>query len=466
MTDLTAELARRAMALERDDLPDDVTEICRQCVLDWLGVTLAGSGEDAARLLFDELASDNLASDKLASDNLASDEPAPAPPTGGVTVVGRRERLPLHDAVMVNGTASHALDYDDVNLAMFGHPSVALLAALLGLAERERLSGSAVLVAFAAGYEAECRVARSLGGEHYGRGFHTTATVGAFGAALACCRLLGLDPLAAEMAVGIAATQAAGLKSMFGTMSKPLHAGRACAVGVLSARLAARGFTAAGGAIETTQGFAETHSASFDPALGLADPPGGWYLRSNLFKYHAACYMTHSSIEGLRRLRDAEAIDPHDVERVTVHADGEQMRMCAIPEPTTGLEVKFSLRHTAALALAGADTAAIATFADDRVGDPTLVALRDRVDVVADRADAGPTPVEVHLRDGRVLRAAHDVAVPEGDLALQGRRLAEKFTSLAAPVVGDDACRELAKVASEIDRLAHLDELLAATVPR
>jgi 2-methylcitrate dehydratase PrpD len=445
---LSGEIAERAVALTFAELPHDVAEIARQCFLDWLGVTLAGAQEDVSRIVREEL---------LDSGSAAG--------ARGATVVGRTERLSIHDAALVNGTASHALDYDDVNESMYGHPSVPILAGLLALAEWEAAPGEEVLCAFAAGYEAECRIARALGGEHYQRGFHATGTIGTFGAAVACARLLGADASVTEMAIGLAAAQASGIKSMFGTMAKPFHAGLASSGGLLAARLAVRGFRAAAGAIETLQGFAETHSASFEPARGAVDPPGGWYLRSNLFKYHAACFQTHSAIEGFRRLRAEEGFAAGDVVSATVHAEPAQLRMCAIAEPTTGLEVKFSLRHTGALALAGVDTAAIDTFSDEIAGDAALVALRRRIDVVVDRRGGGPTPVEVVLADGRTLSFVHDVSAPETDIAEQGRRLRDKFDALSTPVIGADAAGRLAKL---VDGLAELDDvaaLLSATRP-
>src|SRR5215468_7288011 len=247
MTSFTADVATRVAKLEFDDIPADVVELVRQCTLDWFGVALAGSREPAAEIVL-----------------AAALEEAPSIADGGVTVVGRADRLPASMAALVNGTASHALDYDDVNAAMNGHPTVPVLGALLALAETRPTAGRDLVCAFVAGYEAENRVGRALGSAPYQRGFHATGTLGTLGAAAACARLLGLDVDTTAVALGLAATQAAGLKSMFGTMSKPLHAGKACANGLLAARLADRGFTAHPAAIETDQGFAEVSGGRRD----------------------------------------------------------------------------------------------------------------------------------------------------------------------------------------------------------
>ena len=233
------------------------------------------------------------------------------------TIVGHAARLPVLSAALVNGSASHALDFDDVNLAMTGHPSVTILPGLLALAEQRGSSGAEVLTAFVAGYELQCRIGPVIAPGHYdGLGFHTTGTIGSFGAAAACARLLGLDSEKFAMALGIVGTQAAGLKSLFGTMCKPLHAGKASYHGVLSAKLAARGFTARPDVLECAQGFARTRGPDFNPERAMQAPPGGWYICDDLFKCHAACYLTHAPIETARKLREQYGVKPEQVEKI------------------------------------------------------------------------------------------------------------------------------------------------------
>jgi 2-methylcitrate dehydratase PrpD len=263
--DLTRVLAGKAAALAYDDLPALARELARQCVLDYLGVALAGAGDELVRLLLDELA-----------------EVGGAPQA---SVIGHEGRLPALSAALVNGAAGHALDYDDVNMAMPGHPSVAILPGLLALAELRRSSGREVITAFVAGYETACRIGMALSPGHYNLGFHSTGTIGSFGAAAACARLLGRDADATAIALGIAGTQAAGLKSQFGTMCKPFHAGKAAQNGLLAARLAARGFTSRDDIIECVQGFAPAHGPDFSPEAALATPEAGLHLFANLFKY-------------------------------------------------------------------------------------------------------------------------------------------------------------------------------------
>ena len=185
-TDLTRVLAAQASALSYQDLPAPAREIARQCVLDYLGVALAGAGDPLVRILLDELAE-------------AGGSPQ-------ASIIGHPTRLPALSAALVNGAAAHALDYDDVHMAMPGHPSVAILPGLLALAEVKGSSGREVITAFVAGYETACRIGATLKPGHYNLGFHSTGTVGCFGAAAACARLLGLDAEATAAALGIAGT--------------------------------------------------------------------------------------------------------------------------------------------------------------------------------------------------------------------------------------------------------------------
>jgi 2-methylcitrate dehydratase PrpD len=439
-TNLTRALAERARAVTYDELPEPVRELARQCVLDYLGVGLAGADDPLVRILLDD-----------------------ATEAGGLpqaAVIGHRDRLPMLAAALVNGSIAHALDYDDVNLAMPGHPSVAILPALLALAEDRGASGKAVIAAFVAGYETCCRIGMALRPGHYTRGFHATGTVGAFGAAAACAHLLGLDAEATGRALGIAGTQSAGLKSQFGTMCKPFHAGKAAQNGLLAARLAARGFSSRPDLIECTQGFAAAYAPDFSPEKALAEPKRGLHIFSNLFKYHAACYMTHAPIECGRQVREQLGAAPTDIAAIALKLHHATDRVCNIPAPTDGLEAKFSLRQTVAMALAGLDTASLGAYSVATATDPALVALRERVDLDfrADFPEAG-AEIEVQLKDGRTASATFDAGIPNADIADQGRRLAAKFDALAAPVVGAARARELREMVAGLDELRDVGEM-------
>src|SRR5580704_16841037 len=357
--DLTKTLAAQASAVTYDDLPEPVRVLARQCVLDYFGVALAGADDPLAAILLDELA-----------------EAGGAPQA---SVIGHTARLPALSAALVNGAIGHALDYDDVNLSMPGHPSVTILPGLIALGEQRRSSGREVVAAFVAGYEIACRIGMALRPGHYDRGFHATGTIGALGAAAACAHLLGLDADATARAIGIAGTQAAGLKSQFGTMCKPFHAGKASHNGLLAARLAARGFSSRPDLVECQQGFALTHGPDVAPEAALADPSNRFHIFANLFKYHAACYLTHGPIECARSFREHGDFAPEQVARIVMKLDRSTDRVCNIPAPTDGLEAKFSLRQTVAMALSGVDTASLAAYSATTATDPELVRLREKL---------------------------------------------------------------------------------------
>jgi 2-methylcitrate dehydratase PrpD len=438
--ELTRALAARASALSHDELPDNVRALARQCVLDYIGVGLAGADDPLVLILLDELS-------EPGADTQAS-------------VIGHPIGLPVLSAALVNGAAGHALDYDDVNLAMPGHPSVAILPGLMALAERRRSSGREVIAAFVAGYETACRIGMAMRPGHYGRGFHATATVGCFGAAAACARLLGLDADKTAQALGIAGTQAAGLKSQFGTMCKPFHAGKASQNGLLAALLAARGFSSRPDLVECEQGFALTHSPDFQPEAALAEPRDGFHILANLFKYHAACYMTHGPIECGRQLRERHGVSPDDIAAIALSVHRGSDRICNIPAPTDGLQAKFSLRQTVAMALSGVDTASLGAYSAATATDPALVALRQRVAFdFRDDCPEAAAELSVTLRDGKVLRASHDAGIPSADITAQGERLAAKFDALAAPVLGEARARESRQAIDRLDALSDAGEV-------
>lgn len=402
----------------------------RHCLMDWIGVTVAGAHDPLVAILLDEALADG--------------------GTGDNPVVGLSACLRPSDAVLVNGAAGHALDFDDVNRTMHGHPTVAVLPAVLTAAAVDGRTLEDALRSFVIGYEVACRVGDMTGDGHYDTGWHATATVGTFGAAAGVCHLLGLDAGRTAHALGLATTLAAGLKSQFGTMGKPLHAGRAAQSGMKAARWAARGFVSRPDGLECVQGFWDTQAPDAEPSDINRAPGTPFLIETNLFKFHAACYMTHSAIEANRTLRNRHGFEPSEVRKVRLKVSDASLRMCNIPEPETGLQVKFSLRHTAALALAGHNTGAIDSFTDAVANDPGLVDLRRLVEVEPvkmDRSERSRAEVVVELADGRVLHKAHDVGVPATDLEDQEAKLSEKFATLVAPLLGPDKAETIRRTA-------------------
>jgi 2-methylcitrate dehydratase PrpD len=364
--------------------------VMRLSLLDWAACGIAGRDEPVATL----------------ARALAAEEDGAAQATlfgGG--------RAPARMAALVNGAASHALDYDDTHFAHIGHPSVAVLPAALAMAEKTGAGFDALLAAALAGCEASIRFGVLFGRAHYQVGFHQTATAGAFGATVAAAKLLGLDRDGTGQALGLVSTRASGLKAQFGTMGKPFNAGIAAANGVEAASLAALGFISSPGAIAGQNGFLETHHC--DGATVTAD---GFLMEGVSHKFHACCHGLHAMLETLATLPVSSA---DAVTAVQVQTHPRWLTVCDQPAPSTGLGAKFSYRTAAALALLGHDTAALATWSDTLARDPRVVALRDRVHVAA---DPGLTETQANVAlttaDG-VSKADYDLDSP---LALAERR--------------------------------------------
>jgi 2-methylcitrate dehydratase PrpD len=440
---VTAELAKKAAQLAWRDLPEDLLERTKQCLLDWFAVTVPGAQEELTDILVREAMEDGA--------------------KGPASLVGRREKVLPSTAALINGAASHALDYDDVNFAMGGHPTVTVVPALLALGEQIKASGHLFVESFVAGYETSGRIGRLVAPNHYQRGFHVTGTVGSFSATAAAGRMLGLGEQQLAVAFGIAATQAAGLKSNFGTMCKPLHAGTASEHGLRAARLAAKGFTARGDSLECDQGFASSQSDNFDAKTALGEPPQGWHLRNNLFKYHAACYMTHAPIECAKEIRLKSNFPPERVKKIVLRLDAAADKVCNIANPTTGLEAKFSLRQTVAMALTGVDTAALDSYNAAVTQEPRIKALRDKLEIDF-RTNWAHSVAEmaIQLDDGTTLEATHDAGIPWPDVTKQRRALEAKFDSLVTPVLGTAGARRLHDTIDRIETLGDIGDLARA----
>lgn len=421
-----------------ENLPADVVEMARQCFMDWIAVAIAAADEPLVRVLVDDLA-----------DGSAG---------GTATLLGRREQARVLDAILINGAAGHALDYDDGNAAVLGHATVGIAPAVLALAEQHHMGGRAMIAAFVAGYEMAARIGTVMTASHYRAGFHGTATMGAFGAAGAAAALLNLDDAQTRHALALAGTRAAGLRASFGSMAKPLHPAHAAWVGATAARWAARGFTGADDIFADARGFPATHGGEVK-VVELDD--SRYFLRDNRFKWHAACHLTHGVIDAVIALRAEHPIRPEQVQGGVLRVPANVRGVCDIAAPQDGLQIKFSLPMVAALALHGIDTAAPASFTDDRAKDPTLNGLRERLSVVVDDRMRSGGEVSLVMTDGRRLSAFADPMGIPTPLDVQGKAIAAKFDALVAPRLGDAATAGLREAITRLDEVEDV-ALLAA----
>jgi 2-methylcitrate dehydratase PrpD len=332
-------------AIEGRQIPASARRMATFSLFDWMVVARAGRNEPVSRIV----------------RSLVTEEGGKAV----ASVVGSTVRIPPRAAALANGTISHALDYDDTHFAHIGHPSVAVAPAALAAAEQVDASAAALRDAFLLGAEVSCRIGVALGRAHYQRGFHQTATSGAFGATVAVGRILGLAPSEMRHALSLVSTRASGLKSQFGTMGKPFNAGIAAANGVEAASLAKRGFVSCDDGLSGEQGFVETHSDRPEAESPWDNPPPRTFVFDDIkYKLHACCHGTHAMIEALLAARRRADLVSRDVTQIEVRTHPRWLRVCDLKEPRTGLEAKFSYALLAAMVLEELDTSSERTFCD------------------------------------------------------------------------------------------------------
>lgn len=389
-------------------------DIGRASALDWLACGRAGSSEPVSGILR------NLAQQEAGAEQAAL--------FGG-------GHAPVRMAALVNGTTSHALDYDDTHFAHIGHPSVAVYPAAMAMGAWKNRSLQECLEAALIGMELSVRIGMWLGRSHYQVGYHQTATAGAFGATAAAGRLLALSPSQMAGAFGLTATRAAGLKAQFGTMGKPYNAGIAAAAGVEAALLIAAGFEANPGALEGPFGFGATHHGEGNTAAMLEGLGDSWHFETVSHKFHACCHGLHAALEAARELDLAAP----EIASLTVETHPRWMSVCNQPEPDTGLGAKFSYKTVLAMQALGIDTARLQSYSDATCSDPRLVELRKRIDVTTNDSLTETEAVLVLIRkDGERLEARHDLqqlATPEARLG----RIHEKAASLIGQDMADRA---------------------------
>ena len=451
-TPLTLDLGRFICGLRRADIPAAAREFIHTAFADTIGVAIAGAGERAPQLVKSML----------------------APSGNDATLLGGHGRASALDAAWINGTAAHALDFDDVSQRGIGHASASLVPAVLAEAESLGASGAQMVAAYAAGYETMAELARRDAdvGRYHDKGWHPTGFFGAVGAAAACASLRGLSAERCAMALSLAASQACGLIANAGTMTKPFHAGRAAHAGVASARLAGDGFTAAVDALEHAPGF--LFAFSYGGRIDVDSPVAtgiDWQIcagnRISVKKY-PLCYCTHRAIDGMIDLLQAHPVAVDDVARITVSLSRRNAAILRNHAPRTGLEAKFSIEFALAAPII-ARRAGLAELADAFVLRADVQALMRRVVVVPDDRDNPARPgyaihdrVVVETRDGRRLDSGPIASVRgDHDLPLRRDELRAKFDDCVGVGGARMPAKRLFDALMRLDELAHVRELMA-----
>jgi 2-methylcitrate dehydratase PrpD len=434
----TAKLASFIVNTKEQDIPDWAYEHAKVAFMDWLAVTFAGKDDPLVKILIDY------------ADMVGGEKQA--------TIIGYNMKKDVSSAALINGAASHSLDYDDTMVSFLGHPSVTIFPALLALSEFRGKSGKDFLTAYLIGLQVGGTIGTCAGLDHYMAGWHATSTLGHIASAAACARLLGLSEKQTTYALGIGATQSSGLKRVFGTMCKPFHAGRSSQSGLLAALLAEKDFTSAEDIFEGPQGFFAALKGKVNEdvvsMLGL-----GWDVQNLQQKYHASCHATHSPLEAALSIIKKENIDLDAIKSITVHSSNLALSAAGKTEPASGLEGKFCIPYCVANALLREETG-MQSFTDEKVNDPAVRAIMKKINVINDpKMQALESLVEVETNNGKSFQAFSDILQQIPPLEIKKERVASKFLDLCEPVLGEKKSLALKKKIETMDKLRNMKSM-------
>lgn len=415
------------------DIPEEVHRYAKFCLLDWLGVTLGGSGEPVSDILLDFI------------DIVGGNEHA--------TIIGKGIKTNLVLAALANGTISHALDYDDTHKDSGTHPSVCLAPAVLAVAEYKKASGRDLITAFILGFEIAARIGEAAGTGHYEHGWHATATIGRFSATASAAKLLGLSVEQIVNAFGITGTQVGGLRQVFGTMSKPFHAGKSAMDGVLSAALAKRDFDSSHEIFEGRFGLKNVFAPNADPSNFLSDLGKRYHIMNVAFKPYASALATHSTIQAIESMKEKEGITAEDVKTIQIEFGSLPFSVVNIKHPEKVLEGKFSVYQCAALAfLKGRITPDM--FTRQWIEDPDVIKFRDKITVLLNPGlEKFETIVKVVTRQGRILEDFIKASKGSPEDPLTFLEMRQKFMNLASPVISKENAETI------VDKIRYLPEI-------
>jgi 2-methylcitrate dehydratase PrpD len=438
-------LASYVLTSRLEDIPSDVRHEARRALVNYVGCAVGGSPHPAVDLAIGAL------------------RPYAGPPTA--SILGRVERLdPLHASLM-NGISSHVYDFDDTTPKNYSHPTSPVASALFAYASANTIRGRDFMEAFILGFEAESRVANAVYPAHYDVGWHITGTSGVFGAATAIGKLLGLSVQKMVWAIGLAATQAAGLREMFGSMAKSFHPGRSAQNGYAAALLAQAGFTAGEHGIEGPRGFAAVQASEYDLSKITEGLGVDFDLRANTYKPFPCGIVNHPTIDGCIQIHADHRPAPETIRAVRLRVAPLVLDLCNQQNITRGLQGKFSVYHGAAVGLVRGK-AGIPEYTDEAVNDAHVKRVRESTTAVGDNAlTEDQAHVEVELTDGRTLTRFVEESLGNLRRPLSDRQLDDKFRDQAVFALPAAQVDELNHLCWRIDELDDIKQLIRVAVP-
>ena len=440
----TERLARFVSDLTYDKIPSEAVTGAKQAILDCLGVTIAGCDDPGSKII---------------TQYIKDEEGKPE-----AGIVGAGFKCPASQAAWANGTLAHALDYDDYSATFGGHPSVALLPAVLAIGDKLHMSGKDVIVGYIAGFEVGSALAPFCVMQSYLLGWHSTSTIGTIGAVGCAAKMLKLDAEQCRMAFGVGGSMANGLKENFGSMTKPLHAGDAARNGVEAAGLAGRGFTANESILEAPQGFIKviTGGAQIDTST-MGQQLGQQFAVSTglSFKPYPSCAGTHTTIDGTLALREEHGIKLGDVESVELRTPEAIETATIHNQPQTGLEGKFSNQYVVAASILDGGVG-LHSFTDDKVQRPEVQAFLPKV-TYSHPAEFGfgfRTETVIRMRDGRELSKVIDFPKGFDQNPLSQKDLELKYSDCASLILPKDQVERSLEMILNLESLDNISSLM------
>ena len=385
-------------------------------------------------------------------------------PTSQASILGRKERVDMGGAALINGISSHTFDFDDTHLKTVIHPAGPVASAILALGEHNHSSGRQLIDALVLGIDVACRVGNAMYPDHYHRGWHITGSTGMLGSAAACARLMGLNTQKTVMALGIAASQPIGIREQFGTMTKPFHPGGAARAGQLSALLAKNGFTSSEKALEAGRGFMQTVSTKYDWSEIDRELGNAFEISLNTYKPFACGIVIHPAIDACAQLR-AQGITADEIERIELRTHPLVLELTGKKTPRDGLEGKFSVYHGCAAGLIFGQ-ASEREYADDIVNRLDVVALRAKVHATTD-ANIKEASVDLRaiLKNGKEVHIYVDNAIGSLENPMSDRQLEQKFIGLTEPIIGKQKTEQLISAVWKLGDTPDLKTILRLSTP-
>jgi 2-methylcitrate dehydratase PrpD len=435
-------LARYLVTAQLKDIPDPVRKEAARTLLNWVGCAIGGSHNEAVEIAV------------AALEPFFGSEQA--------SLLGRKERPDIFNAALINGIASHVLDFDDTHLRTIIHPAGPVVSAILAVSEYQPVSGADFLHALILGVEAECRIGNAVYPAHYDAGWHITGTAGVFGAAAATGKLLGLTEQQMTWALSLAAAQPVGLREMFGTMTKSFHPGRAAQNGLMASFLALQNFTSSDHGIEAKSGWANVLSPAREYKEITEHLGDSFEILQNTYKPFACGIVIHPAIDGCIQLRDQYNLTADQIDRIDLKVHPLVLELTGKKMPQTGLEGKFSVYHAAAIAIVEG-AAGERQFSDAAVRNQTVITLRDHVTATVDPAILeDQVRITITLRDGRKLDKFIEHAVGSITNPMSDKALEAKFMGQAEGILPADKIRNTIDLCWSIEMLPGADGIPAA----